>query len=219
MDFLDTTSLLALSLTSKSFRLFASRSEIWDVETNQNGVCRWPWDDLGKRSLISYVNHRHLDKQVLSFVQTMSSQQLLQLLSDQSSAHAIFLLQHLSSKSKYPTIKHLEMLGLTVPSYPADTAALISKALLFLKSKILQWKWDVTLRTMSGNDLLLEGFQLIADAKSHLTSVSLDGLVDMNGIEALNGVSSGQREGMDCHRTVTPTSFSVSCPILAKRYI
>ena len=201
VDYLDTTSLLVLSLSSKSFRLFASRSEIWDVDTQaqQNSVCRWPWEDLEPRSLIKYVHHRHLDKKVLSFVQSMSSEELFQLLSEQSSTHAIFLLHHLSTtSSSNATIRHLNMLGLTVTIPDATAIVLASKAWLFVKSKILQLKWDVALRTMTGNDCLFEWFQLIADAKSHITSVFLLGVVDMK-----EGESSGQREGMDCHRKVT----------------
>ena len=222
VDYLDTTTLLVWSLSSKSFRHFASRREIWDVDTKakhrNGGVCRWPWDDMEPRSLISYVNHRHLDAKVLSFVQSTSSQELMQLLSEPSSVHAIFLLHHLSTTSPLVTtwrtrynssptnmINHLQMLGLSdaIPDVAAVVVA--SKALLFLKSKILQWKWDNILRTMTGHDLLFEGFQLIADAKSHISSVSLDGLVDMHG------ESSGQRDGMDCHRKVsqrTPSAYS-----------
>lgn len=198
IDFLDTKSLLVLSLSSKNFRQFASRREIWDID-DTNGVCRWPWEDMElKRSLISYVNHYHLDAQVLCFVQSTSSQELMVLLSEPSSVHAIFLLHHLSTTSSSSAlINHFQMVGLTGAIPDAAAVVVASKALLYLKSKILQWKWDVVLRTMTGHDMLFEGFLLIADAKS---PNSLKSSKDL--LREMHGASSGQRDGMDCHRKV-----------------
>lgn len=202
--FVDSTSLLYLSGTSKQFLELVRRPVMWNVTDESCRLNRWPWpwtDDDDQRTLSKFIFYRNIDHTVFAGMKSVIWKRsifglLLEILrSDIKFVHSIHMLMGVLLSMSTPdqpdtneqlitpiaykyfeTLDLVNVLGLSPTAFSRSYYAVVaSKALVFLKSRLVQHRWNKLLKmNCTGNKLLLEGFLLVAESNSHVVAGGTD---------------------------------------------